>query len=152
MTDDNDVTSPQARCRPHLARLGLLAAGPPGTPLPADAAADVANLICAVLAEAEQAVSMAAASGQTAAGTLLLARLARLATAGAAAVSAARSGDAATLRSCLRQFAALTSALWTVHEAVTVPGSPDPGAQITAPAPLARRHADWGILDVQEAS
>lgn len=126
---DRELAALRARRGPYLARLAVLAASPPGTPLPTGAATEVAEAAGAVLAQAEQAVS-AAACGQQAAGEFLAARLARLKTAAANAVAAARSGDAAALRACLRQFDALTSALWTVHEAVTVPAPrhPAPGS------------------------
>jgi hypothetical protein len=126
-TADDEPTAPRARCGPYLARLAVLADSPPGTPLPAGTAAEVAGAAGAVLTQAEQAVS-AAAAGQQAAGEFLTARLARLKAAAGDAVTAARSGDAAALRACLRQFDALTSALWTVHEAVTVPAPRTPAS------------------------
>lgn len=119
-TTDNDLSEIRARCGPHLARLAALADSPPGTPLSSRAATEVAAAAGAVLAQAEQAV-FGAVDGQTAAGEFLAARLARLKVSAGNAVMAAHGGNVATLRACLHHFGALTSALWTVHEAVTVP-------------------------------
>jgi len=133
MSTDNDLTALRARCGPHLARLALLAASPSGTALPAWAAAEVASAAGAVLAEAGEAVSAAAAGRQATTGEFLTARLARLKAAADYAIAAARGGDAGALRACLRQFDALTSALWTVHEAVGAPDPPEPHAQVPGP-------------------
>lgn len=120
-TADNETPTLRARCGPYLARLAVLADRPPGTLLPTGAAAEVAAAAGAVLAQAEEAISAAAAVQHSATGEFLAARLARLKTAADDAVTAARGGDVATLRGRLRQFGVLTSALWTVHEAVIIP-------------------------------
>lgn len=125
-TVDDELQRLRARCRPHLARLAVLTAGPPGTRPPAAAAAEVAEAAGAVVAQAEaagRAVVSAAANGQkTATGEFLTARLVRLKTAADNAVTVARKGDGAALRASLRQFDSLTTALWTVHQAVIIPG------------------------------
>lgn len=124
MTIDDELQERRARCGPHLARLAVLTASPPGTRPPAAAAAEVAEAAGAVVAQAEaagRAVVSAAAHGQkTATGEFLTARLARLKTAADNAVTVAREGDDAALRASLRRFDALTTALWTVHQAVTI--------------------------------
>ena len=118
---DNELTALRARCMPYLARLAGLASTPSGTPLPAGADAEVAEATGAVLAQTGKAVSVAVTGWPATTGEFLTARLTRLRTAASDAVAAARSGDAAALRARLRQFDALTSALWTVHEALAVP-------------------------------
>jgi len=127
---DDELQKLRARCRPHLARLAILTASPPETRPPAVAAAEVAEAAGAVVAQAEaagRAVVSATAYGQrTATGEFLTARLARLKTAADNAVSVARKGDGAALRASLRQFDSLTTALWTVHQAVTIPGQRSP--------------------------
>lgn len=126
---DKKLTALRACCGPYLARLAVLAGSPPGTPLPPGAAAEVAEATRAVLAQAGRVMPAAATGRPAATGEFLLALLARLEAAADGAVTAARSGYAATLRAYLRQFDALASALWAVHEAVAFPPpqSPPPG-------------------------
>jgi len=123
MTAVNDVTGHHLRCIPHLARLAVLAHSQDDVPLPAHAA-EVAEAAYAVLAEADAAgrwaVASTAAGQQARVAEFLAARLARLAAVASGAVTAAGDGDATALRMQLRQFDALTAALWTVHQDVAV--------------------------------
>jgi hypothetical protein len=112
--------------RPHLALLAVLTDSQPGAPLPAGAAAEVAEAAGEILAQAEAAVSEAVAGRHPATGEFLTARLTRLKAAADDAVAAARGGDAADLRACVLRFGTLTSALWTVREAVVIPAPRDP--------------------------
>jgi hypothetical protein len=115
---DDELTALRALCGPYLAQLATLAGSSPGTPLPPGAATEVAESTRAVLAQAGQAVTAAAADRQATTGEFLVALLNRLEIAADGAVTAAREGYGATLRACLREFDALTSTLWAVHEAV----------------------------------
>lgn len=73
------------------------------------------------------AVAATAPGRQPRVAEFLAARPTRLSTAAAAAVTAARSGDAA-LRGEPRRFQALTAALWPVHRAVAIPAPRQPAA------------------------
>jgi len=132
MAVTDDVHAHHARCGPYLARLAVLAQHPADAPLPPGAAAEAAAAAGAVLAEAQAAghavVTGAAAGERPRVAEFLAARLARLSAVATAAVSAARGGDTAALRSELRRFEALTAALWTVHGAVTIPAPRPPAA------------------------
>ena len=135
----NDHEDHQTRCLPHLLTLRMLAHGETA-PLPWLAAAEVSQATRAILAEAEaasreaagQAVTSRDATGREAAdrATRTLARggpgraifldvrLRRLAAAADDAIVAARTGDFAQLRRHLARFDTLTSAIWTVQQAV----------------------------------
>ncbi len=122
MNTADDVRDHEARCRPHLARLWMLAVGAADAPLADGVAGQVTKATSAILAEvkaAERAGLAPAADGRTA-GTqpLLAARLTRLEHAADDAVASARDGDAVTLRDQLRRFGTLTSAMWTVQLSV----------------------------------
>jgi hypothetical protein len=83
-------------------------------------AAEIRDATNAVIAEVE-ATSRAVleTSGQElGAETFLWVRVTRLAMAADQAVNAARSGDISALDAHLRHFDALTSAIWTVQDAV----------------------------------
>jgi hypothetical protein len=122
MTFANQTRDHQARCRPHLLRLRLVARGEASTTSSSQVAAEVRDATNAILAEAEAAIRTALAATDNrltpATETFLLARLARLADAADEAVDAARGGHAPTLCSRLRRFDELTSAIWTVQDAV----------------------------------
>ena len=123
MTFADQIRDHQSRCHPHLLRLQLVARGEVGSTVPRQIAAEVRDATNAILAEAEAAVrtALAAAADRRrgpATETFLRARLTRLAGAADEAVSAAGGGHAPGLRSRLRRFDALTSAIWTVQHAV----------------------------------
>jgi len=138
MTFADQIRDHQSRCHPHLLMLGLAARSEAGTTAPWQIAAEVRDATNAILAEAEAAIRAALAVSadmhrQPAKETFLWARLARLSGAADEAVSAARSGHAPSLRSRLRRFDALTSAIWTVQQAVygqvPLPRPASPAAQ-----------------------
>ena len=144
MTDtDDELQALRARCGRYLARLAVLAGGPPGTPLPRGTAARVTEAVNAVVAQAEaagQAVLPVAADGrQKATREFLAARLIRLKAVAGDTITAARDGDLAALHAQLRQLDAMTAALWTVHEAVAISAPAPPGAgRAASPLPGAR--------------
>jgi len=106
----------QARCRPHLLTLRMLASDDAEVPSPWLATAKVAQATNAILAEVEAAGRevWAATGGSPGPGIFLSVRLSRLAA--AAAVAAAGAGDFTQLRRHLRRFEALTSAIWAVQD------------------------------------
>jgi hypothetical protein len=110
----------------------MLAQGEAGTPLPRWVTALVARATGAVLAEAEaagQAARAAAVDGHRPRyEAFLRVRLERLAAAADDAIAAARDGDSAAMRRHLNRFDALTSAIWTVQQAVFDPAPPSPTA------------------------
>lgn len=122
MTFADQLRDHQARCQPHLLRLRLVARGEASTTAARQIAAEVREATNAVLAEAEAAIrtALAATEGRRkpATETFLWARLARLADAADGVVSAAHGGHAPTLRTGLRRFDELTSAIWAVQDAV----------------------------------
>lgn len=123
MTFADQIRGHQSRSHPHLLRLRLVARGEPGTTAARQVVAEVRDATNAIVAEAEAAVRavLAAAadkSREPATETFLRARLARLADAADEAVNAARGGCTPGLRSRLRRFEELTSAIWTVQHAV----------------------------------
>lgn len=123
MTIADQIRDHQSRCHPHLLRLRLVARGEASTTVSRQIAAEVRDATNAILAEAEAAARtvIASAAGtrrEPATETFLWARLARLADAADEAVNAAHGGGAAALRSRLRRFDELTSAIWMVQHAV----------------------------------
>ena len=122
MTFADQIRDHQSRCDPHLLRLRLVARGEASTTAPSQIVAEVRRATNAILAKAEAAINTALAAAdrrrEPATETFLRARLARLAVAADAAVNAAHGGHAAALRSRLRRFEELTSAIWTVQDAV----------------------------------
>jgi hypothetical protein len=118
----DQIRDHQARCLAPLISLQMLAQGEAGAPLPRWAVVEVAQATGAVLAEAEAAGRAALTAGVTrdhqGDGTFLRVRLNRLAAAADDAVTAARAGDSGAMRRHLRRFDALTSAMWTVQDAV----------------------------------
>ena len=129
MSVANQTHDHQDNCLVPLISLRMLAQGDAGTPLPRWVVVEVAQATSAVLAEAEAAgrATLTAAglrSDHPEAWTFLRVRLDRLAAAADDAVTAAREGDASAMCRHLRRFDALTSAIWTVQDAMygVVPG------------------------------
>lgn len=124
MSVTEQIQDRQARCLGHLISLRMLAQTEPGTLLPRRVVVEIARATGAVVAEAEaagQAVLTAALSSyHRGDGAFLRVRLDRLAAAAEDAVAAARAGDAADLRRHLRRFDTLTTAIWTVQDALSV--------------------------------
>lgn len=123
MSTADPIQEHQARCLAPLISLRMLAQGEAGAPLPRWVVAEVAQATNTVLAEVEaagRAVLTAAGtgSGHPGDGTFLRARLDRLATAASDAIAAARAGDFGEMRRHLCRFDVLTSAIWTVQDAV----------------------------------
>ncbi len=123
MSVANQTHDHQANCLVPLISLQMLAQGDAGTPLPRWVVIEVAQATSTVLAEAEAAArAMLTAVGlqgdHPEGWTFLRARLDRLAIAADDAVTAAREGDASAMCRHLRRFDALTSAIWTVQDAV----------------------------------
>jgi hypothetical protein len=123
MTATEEIQDHQARCQPYLLNLRMLARGEREPTL---AAAEVGRATAAIIAEAEAAsrAALAAAGDRRrhpGAGTFLQVRLNRLTGTAEEAIAAARDGDAARLRSHLRMFETVTSAIWTVQHAMCSP-------------------------------
>jgi len=118
-----DIRDHYAHCTPHLARLRMVARYEVGEPLPAAVADEVGHEISVILAEAQTAASVAVAAvtgtRRRAVAGLLSARLARLAAAAREATDAAQQADVAMLGRKLRRFEVLTSAMWTVQQAMS---------------------------------
>ena len=122
MATVSEIREQHAHCAPHLARLQVLGSYQAGEPVPPGLAEEVSAVTSAILAEAGAAfrATVAAVPGarRTAVAGFLADRIAKLAAAAEQVVCAARDGDAAALRRCLRRFESLTSAVWTVHLAM----------------------------------
>jgi hypothetical protein len=119
----DQIQEHRARCVAPLISLRMLAQGEAGTPLPRWVVVEVAQATGTVLAEAEGAGRAALAaigvSGDRPEDeTFLRVRLDRLAVAADRAIAAARAGDSGEMRGHLHRFDALTSAMWTVQDAV----------------------------------
>lgn len=108
-----------ARCLPHLIRLRMLARYTPEPPLPWLAVDEVTQATEAILAEVEAAVRAVTGGGPggPGIGIFLGVRLSRLAAAADDAIAAAWAGDFTRLRTHLRRFDTLTSAIWAVQDA-----------------------------------
>ncbi|HUB23548.1 MAG TPA: hypothetical protein VMA97_14235 [Streptosporangiaceae bacterium] len=135
MSVADQIHDHQARCVAPLISLQMLAQGEAGTPLPRWVVVEVAQATSAVLAEAEAAGRVALAAVGAGAGhpggeTFLRVRLDRLAAAASDAITAAHNADCGEMRRHLRRFEALTSAIWTVQDAVY-------GSRQVSAAPLA---------------
>lgn len=120
MTFADQIREHQSQCHPHLRRLRLLARGEDDVIVPRQVTAEVREATSAVITQAEATIrkALAATAGKSrepAIETLLRARLTRLADAADEAVRAALVRDTPRLRSVLRRFEALTSAIWTVQ-------------------------------------
>ena len=112
----------RARCLPHLLTLRMLARYTPEVPLPWLAVAEVTQATEAILAEVEAAVRAVTGGGPgdtvgPGIGIFLGVRLSRLAAAAHDALAAAGAGDSTQLRTHLRRFDTLTSAIWAVQDA-----------------------------------
>jgi len=120
MSVADQIKDHQARCLAPLTSLRMLAQGEAGVPLPRWVVVEVAQATGTVLAEAEAAALTAVGvnSDHPGDGTFLRVRLDRLAAAASDAITAARAGDSGEMRRHLRRFDALTSAIWTVQDAV----------------------------------
>ncbi len=121
MSITDQIQEHQTRCLASLISLRMLAQGEAGAPLPRWVVVEVAQATGMVLAEAEAAgrAGLAAVGGDRPGDeTFLRVRLDRLAAAADDAIAAARAGDSGEMRRNLHRFDALTSAIWTVEEAV----------------------------------
>jgi hypothetical protein len=119
----DQIQEHRARCVAPLISLRMLAQGEAGTPLPRWVVVEVAQATDTVLAAAEGAGRAAlgavgVSSDRPGDETFLRVRLDRLAAAADRAIAAARAGDSGEMRGHLRRFDALTSAMWTVQDAV----------------------------------
>jgi len=117
-------------------------------PLPRWVVVEVAQATGSVIAEAEAAgraaLSAAGAdSGHPGEGTFLRVRLDRLAASASDAIVAARSGNYGELRRHLRRFETLTSAIWTVEDALSG-RRPASGSRSRGPLDQAVRPPDQG--------
>ena len=124
MTTADKIEDHQARCQPYMLRLRMIALAEAGTALTWQAVTEVVQATEAILAEAGAAGSDAGAAAGPGAATFLSVRLSRLTAAANDAIAAAGEGDSGLLRRHLHRFEVLTSAIWTVQQAVA---SPDPG-------------------------
>jgi hypothetical protein len=134
MSFPDQVSDHQNRCQPHLLKLRMLARGEAETPLAPHITSVVRDATNAVIAEAEAAgraflAVSTGGRGQPEPETFLWVRLTRLARAADDAVNAARTGDTSGLRDHLARFGALTTAFWTVQQAVYDLAPAVPGAR-----------------------
>jgi hypothetical protein len=109
------------RCGQQLSRLRALTQRQESGPISLQCAAELQDATNAILGEVEEmGRTMLDHDGRLApaAETFMWVRVARLATTADQAVDAARRGDTAGLRAHLRHFETLTSALWTVWDAM----------------------------------
>jgi hypothetical protein len=126
VTADDAIHDHQVRCQPYLLELHMLARVEAGL---VPTAAEVGRTTAAVIDEVDAASrAVLAAAGHSrrhpGAGQFLQVRLDRLMAAADEAIAAAQDGDSATLCRVLRRFDALTSAIWTVQDAVRGPARP----------------------------
>jgi hypothetical protein len=137
----SEIREHHAHCVPHLARLQVLGSYQAGEQVSPGLAADVSAVTSAILAEADAALRATVAAvpdtRRMAVAEFLAGRIAKLAAAAEQAVCAAKDGDAAALRRCLRRFESLTSAVWTVQLAM-----PD-RARLPQPAGRPQRSQGW---------
>ena len=121
MTTAENIEDHQARCQPYMLRLRMIALDETGIAPTWQAVTEVVQATGAILAEAEAAGSCARAAAGPGAATFLGVRMSRLAAAANDAIAAAGEGDCSLLRRHLHRFEVLTSAIWTVQQAVTGP-------------------------------
>ena len=124
MTITDKIEDHQARCQPYVLRLRMIAHDEAGTTLTWQAVTEVIQATEAILAEAKASGSDARAEAGPGTATFLNARLSRLAAAANDAIAAAGEGDSGLLRRHLHRFEVLTSAIWTVQQAVSGPDRP----------------------------
>ncbi len=119
MTFDVLTADRQLRCQRQLLKLRMLVLSQDGM-APARQAAQIRDATNTVIAEVEATSRTVLAAGghEPGAETFLWVRVTRLAVAADQAVNAARRGDTSALNAHLRHFDALTSAIWTVQDAV----------------------------------
>ncbi len=121
MTFADQIREHQSQCHPHLCRMRLLARAEDEFTVPRQVAAGVREATSAVIAQADATIRAAQAatadrSREPATAAFMRVRLTRLADAADEAVKAACACDTPRLRSVLRRFEALTSAIWTVQK------------------------------------
>jgi hypothetical protein len=131
MSVTEQIRDHQASCVAPLISLRMLAQGETGLPLPRWVVVEVAQATGTVIAEAEAAgraalTAVGASSDHPREETFLRVRLDRLASAASDAIDAARAGDYGEMRRHLRRFDALTSAIWTVQDALSSRAVPSP--------------------------
>ena len=137
MTADGEIHDYQVRCQSYMLELLMLARVEAGL---APTVAEVSRATGAIIAEIGVASSAVLSGGYSrrhpGAGPFLQVRLNRLTAAADEVIAATRDGDSASLRRVLNKFEALTSAMWTVHEAVREPAlaRPSSGRPGTEPA------------------
>jgi len=120
MTVADEIDIHRSRCQQHLLRLRILARGPEDAAPYREVTAEVRDVTNAIIAEAEamsRGAIRAAGVRDPQAETFVWVRITRLAAAADRAVGAARSRDIAGLRTYLRHFDSLTSAIWAVERA-----------------------------------
>jgi hypothetical protein len=147
MTADDETRGRQLRCQRHMLELRMLASVEGGP-----TAAEVGRTTAAVLAEVGAASRAVLATGHSrrhpGATPFLQARLNRLTVAADEAIAAARDGDSAALRCVLHRFEVLTSAIWTVHDAVRGPAVGHGMASCWSAETRRRRQEDAGAVDI----
>ena len=121
MTIADKIEDHQARCQLQLLKLRMIARDEPGIALTWQAVTEIVQATEAILAEAQAAGNDARAAAGPGAVTFLNVRLSRLAAAANDAIIAAGDGDSGLLRRHLHRFEVLTSAIWTVQQAVSAP-------------------------------
>jgi hypothetical protein len=104
----------ESRCDRQLLRLRMLALRQDGTELSRRAADEIQDATQAIVSETEAMSLVASGRQETGPRTFLQVRIARLEAAAGRAVDAARDGDIRGLRSHVRHFDTLTSAIRTV--------------------------------------
>jgi hypothetical protein len=120
MTVDDQMIHRWSHCQGQVCRLRMLAMNDDCLAPSGRVAAEVRDITNTVIAEIE-AMSRAVLDGcrrGTGAETFLWVRVARLVLAADRAVDAARGGNFAALRAELQHFDTLTSAIWTVENAL----------------------------------
>lgn len=140
MSVADQIQDHRARCLAHLIKLRMLARDEAGTPPPRWVVVEIARATSAILAEAEAAgrAALAAVGGDRGRRdeTFLRVRLDRLAAAANDTITAARAGNSVELRQHLHRFDVLTSAIWSVHDAVYDPRrTRRPVSRQVSPAP-----------------
>lgn len=126
MTIADTIEAHRVRCLPHLLTLRMIAHDEADPVLTRRAVIEVAQATQAILAEAETAADDARAAAVSAGGPgaaiLVRVRLNRLTAAADDAIAAAGAADSAQLRCHLHRFDALTTAIWTVQQALYAAG------------------------------